>query len=98
MAKRIYNRIFKGAGKEVVKLARQRFIHPDIWNDKKIAKLSFTERLFFIGCFSNADDEGRMIGDPAYLRAIIFKYDDKNQQYDQYPDNKFQVSHSLPPV
>lgn len=57
-------------------MARQRFIHPDIWNDKKIGKLSFAERLFFIGCFSNADDEGRMLGDPAYLRAIIFKYDD----------------------
>jgi DnaD/phage-associated family protein len=57
-------------------MPRQRFIHPDIWGDKKIAKLTFIERLFFIGCFSNADDEGRMIGDPAYLRSMIFKYDD----------------------
>jgi hypothetical protein len=57
-------------------LARQRFIHPSIWDDKKIAKLTFVERLFFIGCFSSADDDGRLIGDPAYLRSIIFKYDD----------------------
>ena len=57
-------------------MARQRFIHPNLWDDKKIAKLNPVERLFFIGCFSNADDEGRMLGDPAYLRSIIFKYDD----------------------
>jgi len=29
----------------------------------------------FIGCFSNADDEGRLKGDPAYLKAIIFPGD-----------------------
>jgi DnaD/phage-associated family protein len=57
-------------------VARQRFIHPDLWDDKKIAKMSFLGRLFFIGCFSNADDEGRILGDPNYLRSTIFKYDD----------------------
>jgi hypothetical protein len=60
----------------MILLARQRFIHPNLWDDRKIAKLTPIERLFFIGCFSNADDEGRLIGDPAYLRSIIFKYDD----------------------
>jgi hypothetical protein len=69
-------------------LARQRFIHPSIWDDKKIAKLSFVERLFFIGCFSNADDDGRLIGDPAYLRSIIFKYDDLSlEEVRQIRDN-----------
>jgi len=57
-------------------LARQRFIHPDFWTDPSIGRLQPIERLFFIGCFSNADDEGRLLGEPAYLRSSIFPYDD----------------------
>jgi hypothetical protein len=57
-------------------VARQRFIHPDIWADPTLAKLTPTERLLFIGCFSNADDEGRLLGSAAYLRSTIFPYDD----------------------
>lgn len=30
----------------------------------------------FIGCFSNADDAGRLLGNAAYLRSTIFPYDD----------------------
>ena len=77
-------------------MARQRFIHPSIWDDKKIAKLSFVERLFFIGCFSNADDEGRLIGDPAYLRSIIFKYDDLSlDEVKQIRDNVVLICKNL---
>ena len=57
-------------------MARRRWIDPSFWDDLAIAKLKPIERLFFIGCFSNADDEGRLIGNPSYLRATIFKYDD----------------------
>jgi len=57
-------------------MARQRFIDPGFWVDPTIGKLTPVERLFFIGCFSNADDEGRLLGAPAYLRSIIFPYDD----------------------
>ncbi|MGE5585774.1 MAG: hypothetical protein ACM309_09655 [Bacillota bacterium] len=57
-------------------MARQRFIHPEFWTDPNIGQMTPVERLFFIGCFSNADDEGRLLGNPAYLRSIIFPYDD----------------------
>lgn len=57
-------------------MARQRFIHPEFWGDPSIGQLTPTERLFFVGCFSNADDEGRMLGNPAWLRSAIFPYDD----------------------
>ena len=57
-------------------MARQRFIHPDFWTDPSIGRLTPTERLFFVGCFSNADDEGRLLGEPAFLRSTIFPYDD----------------------
>lgn len=57
-------------------MARKRFIDPNFWSDTAMGKLSPVERLFFIGCFSNADDEGRLVGSPAYLRSVIFPYDD----------------------
>jgi len=57
-------------------MARQRFIWPDIWTDERVARMAPVEMLFFIGCFSNADDEGRLMGDPAYLKATIFPYQD----------------------
>ena len=57
-------------------MGRQRFIHPELWSDPTLARLAPIERLFFIGCFSSADDEGRLLGNPAYLRSTIFPYDD----------------------
>lgn len=57
-------------------MARKRFVDPNFWTDIDIAKLQPIERLFFIGCFSNADDEGRLPANPAYLRSVIFPYDD----------------------
>ncbi len=57
-------------------MARQRFIHPEFWGDPSIGQLTPIERLFFVGCFSNADDEGRLLGHPAWLRSAIFPYDD----------------------
>lgn len=57
-------------------MARQRFIHPEFWTDPSIGQLRPLERLFFIGCFSNADDEGRLLGNPAFLRSTVFPYDD----------------------
>ncbi len=56
-------------------MARQRFIHPEIWTDEKFTRLSYVERLFFIGLFSNCDDEGRICASPAYLRSVIFPCD-----------------------
>ena len=56
-------------------MARQRFIWPDFWKDHELGRASPIVRLFFIGAFSNADDDGRLLGDPAYLRSEIFPYD-----------------------
>lgn len=56
--------------------ARQRFIWPTIWEDPAFGRMSHGARLLYIACFSNADDEGRLIGDPAHLRSIAFAYDD----------------------
>lgn len=57
-------------------MPRRRMIDPDFWTDSKLGKATRDERLLFIGLFSNADDEGRIMADPPYLKSIIFPYDD----------------------
>lgn len=57
-------------------MPRRRMIDPDLWNDSRVKRLSPTERLLFVGMISYADDEGRLLADPAFLRSKIFPYDD----------------------
>jgi len=61
----------EGASEDV---ARQRFIWPDLWSDPVIGRLKPIEQVFFIGGFSIADDKGRALADPVYLKAEIFRY------------------------
>jgi len=55
-------------------MARQRFIWPTLWADPSFGHLKPVEQVLFIGLFSNADDEGRLLADPAYLRSTVFPY------------------------
>ena len=50
-------------------------IDPNFWASQDVARLNLRQRLLAIGLFSNADDEGRGIADPAYVRATVFPYD-----------------------
>ncbi len=56
-------------------MARQRFIHPEIWTSENFLELTFQQRLLFIGMFSLADDEGRIKANPKFLKASIFPAD-----------------------
>ncbi len=58
-------------------MPRKRMIDPSFWKDPEIANLTDPERLLFIGMFSNADDEGRIIATPESLKADVFPYDHK---------------------
>ena len=57
-------------------MPRRRMVDPFFWNDRKVGKLSRDERSLIVGCVGHADDEGRLEADPAYLKAMIFKYDE----------------------
>jgi hypothetical protein len=57
-------------------MARQRFIHPGIWSDPVFGTLTDSEQVFYIGLFSNADDEGRILAGPSYLKSIIWPHRD----------------------
>lgn len=57
-------------------MPRRRMIGPDFWTERKIGYLTRDERGFIVGCIGQADDEGRLQADPAFLKAQIYKYDD----------------------
>jgi hypothetical protein len=57
-------------------MARRRMIDPGLWASGHNTKLIYRQRLLFIGLISNADDEGRIKGNPNYIRAVVFPYDD----------------------
>lgn len=57
-------------------MARRRMIDPNFWQSEDISKLTIRQRLLFIGLFSNADDEGKLRGNPAFIRSIVFPYED----------------------
>lgn len=50
-------------------------IDPKIWQDESFGSLTLHAKVTFIGLFSQADDEGRGNGSPAYLKAVLFPYD-----------------------
>ena len=56
-------------------MPRIRTIKPEFWTDKKIIRLSKIARLFFIGLWNFADDNGVLEADPLQLKALIFPVD-----------------------
>lgn len=50
-------------------------IKPEFFDDPDLAELSPLARLFFIGLWTEADREGRVIDDTRRLKARIFPYD-----------------------
>lgn len=57
-------------------MARKRMIDPSIWINEDFGALSNLAKLVFIGLFSIADDEGRGKASPAYIKAVLFPYND----------------------
>jgi hypothetical protein len=57
-------------------MARIRTIQPEFWEDEKIASLPIPCRLFYIGTWNLADDNGVIRGNPVILKSKIFPYDE----------------------
>lgn len=75
-------------------MARQRFIWPDLWSDPGFASLTPIAKVLYIGCFSNADDEGRLLGDVPYLRSLIFGRNANNAL--RVPTARAQMLNAMP--
>ena len=54
----------------------RRWLAPEFFTDEKMKKAIVAERLLAAAIIANQDDDGRLKGDPAYLRSIAFLYDD----------------------
>lgn len=57
-------------------MPRIRTLKPELWQDEAIGEVSRDARLLFVGLITQADDEGRLRGDPRLLAAQIYPYDD----------------------
>lgn len=58
-------------------MARIRSVKPDYWHDHRLAcDLNRDQRLFYIGLWTEADDEGRFLAHPRRLLGAIFPYDE----------------------
>lgn len=58
-------------------MPRKRIIDPEFWSDEQIAQWPYEARLFYIGLWNFADDEGRFKAHPALLKSQIFPYDNR---------------------
>lgn len=56
-------------------MPRIRTIKPEFWTDEKVVQLPFRARLFFIGMWNFADDDGRLLNEPERLKMQIFPGD-----------------------
>jgi hypothetical protein len=55
---------------------RMRNIAPEIFSDEFFGTLPMAQRVLWIGLLTNiADDQGRMLDNPALIRSLIFPYD-----------------------
>ena len=54
---------------------RIRSLKPEIWDDEAVGAISRDARLLFVGLITQADDDGRLRGDPRLVGAQVFPYD-----------------------
>jgi hypothetical protein len=57
-------------------VARIRQLKPEFWTDDKVAGLSRDARLLFLGLWTEADDDGRLVDSTKLLAGSLFPFDD----------------------
>ena len=57
-------------------MASRRMIDPMFWQSDRVSELTFFERLFYLGLLGLANEEGRVKNHPAWLRSMVFPYDE----------------------
>jgi hypothetical protein len=55
---------------------RIRSIKPDVWDDEALGECSTSARLLFVGLITQADDDGRLPGNPRWIASKVYPYDD----------------------
>ena len=57
-------------------MARIRSVKPEFWTDRSMGRLSRDARLLYIAMWNQADEHGRLNGDPRYVKGVCLPYDD----------------------
>jgi len=52
-------------------MAKARMLHKTISTSSQVNKLSLPARLLFTWAIAHADDDGRLRGDPEYIKATV---------------------------
>lgn len=74
-------------------MANRRMIASDIFEDDFIGSLSYFERLLWIGLITSvADDQGRMMDNPALIRSNVFLYDKVEDSQVENTISRFSVA------
>jgi hypothetical protein len=55
---------------------QRRMVYLKIWSSAQFSELSDKAKLLYIGTLTLADDDGRLIAKPSYLRGQIFPFDE----------------------
>lgn len=78
-------------------MSRIRTIKPDFFINEELAELSAMTRLLFIGLWTQADSEGRLLDRPKRLKAELFPYDnfDVDKGLQQLHDAGFIVRYKV---
>jgi hypothetical protein len=57
-------------------MSERRAIATNIWDDEFVGSLNHFERLLWIGLFTSADDQGRLVHNPLLILRKVFLYDE----------------------
>jgi uncharacterized phage protein (TIGR02220 family) len=71
----------------------KRFIHPCLFTDEDVIQLDIRERYLLIGIITHADDEGRISGAPAAVKAKVFGADSISN--DEIKEMLYNISKTL---
>lgn len=55
---------------------RIRSLKPDVWDDEALGECSTSARLLFVGLITQADDDGRLPGNPRWIASKVYPYDE----------------------
>ena len=56
-------------------MSKRRMIHEQFFQSEGVASWTMRQRLLVIGMIALADDQGRLKGNPFWLKARVFPYD-----------------------
>ena len=70
-------------------------IDPGFWESVTVASWPYFDRLLFIGLFSHADDQGRLMGHPVLVRSRVFPFDNTPMEDVETALDTFEASESI---